>query len=396
MAQSTNNLQDLAAPSTPIDGNIKFAIGILSVGLDNEEANHQNTLLIAVKPNSLSWSRGNTLALRCKAILEEHGIRDMHCKIRESDVILLADTSSPQPPPPATSPPDNESETLPSELQLSFGPIAFDDNVTCRANLTDYLGTTITTVDRSYLTGTKGYYLSLNRKPEEGDPTTVMLFCRHVAMDSKTEANGLKEYRYDPSQTRREAIQMGQKTYQAMVDDLDENALAFADRAAKQGRRHETDRAAINEILAKNSRAFSRTMKRYAAPSSRVFGHLLYASDFMPCTSSGSGQWRRDWALIELDSSRHQTSLGSLSNMVFVGVLDQRAFKAIMRRCERWKGIPAPTPKIDDYAFQLKKAVVPMNELFRPPHVTAYREDNAILVAKYGKTTGLTIVLATL
>ncbi|EHK48596.1 uncharacterized protein TrAtP1_009629 [Trichoderma atroviride] len=77
------------------------AIDILSVGLEKEEAKYHNTLLIAVKSNSLSWSRGNTLALRCKAILEEHGIRDMHCEIRESDVILLTDASSPQPPPPA-------------------------------------------------------------------------------------------------------------------------------------------------------------------------------------------------------------------------------------------------------------------------------------------------------
>lgn len=129
------------------------AIDILSIGLgkpknpeepEKPEAQSHSTLLIAVKSNSLSWSRGNTLALRCKAILEEHGIKDMHCEIRESDVILLTDVSSAQSPPSATPSPDDESGILPSELQLSSGLISMTDNLNCRANLSDCLGTTIT------------------------------------------------------------------------------------------------------------------------------------------------------------------------------------------------------------------------------------------------------------
>ncbi|KAM0470378.1 hypothetical protein ACHAPX_009998 [Trichoderma viride] len=374
------------------------AIDILSVGLEKPEepepeAQYHNTLLVAVKPKSLPWSRGNTLALRCKAILEEHGFKDMHCEIRESDVILLTGAPSAQSPPSATPSPDDESGTLPSELQLSSGLISVNDNVTCRANLSDCLGTTITTMDRSYLRGTKGYYVFVDREPDQGGPTIAMITCRHVAMDSKTEADGLVEYRHEPSQPRREVVQMDQTTYKALLEDVDNNVEIFEEQARQERLNNATDLVTVNEILAGRSSALSRTMKRYAAPSSRVFGHLLYASEFQLSTSSDSAQWPRDWALFELHPSRHKTSLNSLSNTVFVGV-PKTTFRAHMNRCKKgWEGIPASTPKIDGCTFRLKKEVVPVSELFRPPHEIVRKEQNAILVAKYGATTGLTIGL---
>lgn len=67
------------------------AIDILSVGLGVGLKNEfHNTLLIAVAPGSMSWHQGHVLALRCKAILEEHGIKDMHCEIRESTLTFGA------------------------------------------------------------------------------------------------------------------------------------------------------------------------------------------------------------------------------------------------------------------------------------------------------------------
>lgn len=377
------------------------AIDILSIGLEkleepeDSEAGHHNTLLIAVKSNSLSWSRGNTLALRCKAILKEHGIKDMHCEVRESDVVYVTDAPSAQSPPPAASLSDDESDTLPSELKLSSGLISSNDNMKCRANLSDCLGTTITTMDRGYSRGTKGCYFSLNRKPDHGGPTIVALSCRHVAMNSKIEADGLKEYRYEPSQPRREVVQTDQVTYEAILEDVDNNVGIFEEEV-EQGRRYnDAYKVNVMKVLVTNSRALSQTMKRYATPSSRVFGHLLYASDFEPCTSPDGAQWLRNWALIELDSSRHQRPLSSFTNTVFVGVPGKRSFEAVMKSCKKGvNGIPVSTPNIEYCTFRLKKELVPMSELFKPPHATCNRKDeNAIIVAKYGATTGLTIGL---
>jgi hypothetical protein len=369
------------------------AIDILSVGLEEPEAQFHNTLLIAVKAKSLPWSRGNTLALQCKAILEEHGIKNMHCEIRESDVILLTDESLPKSFPPSTTSSDDESEALASELQLSSGPISFDDHPKCRANLTDCLGTTISTKDRGHLSGTKGIYLSLSPQSDGGKPATVILTCRHVTIDSETD--GLKEYRHEQSGSRREVIQMDQTTFHGMVDGIDSSARTFADMSRKGRLLKNAARVNIYGGLAKQSRALSRTMKQYADPSSRVIGHLLYASAYMTCSSDSGARWLRDWALIELHPSRHQASMSSISNKVFTGVLNTESFKERMKDCQRgWQGIRASTPDIDDYTFQLKNVVIPTSELFKPPQVAYYSdEEDAILVAKYGAMTGLTVGL---
>lgn len=42
------------------------------------------TLVISIPPKSMSWNRAIVLALRCKAMMEECGIHNVHCEIRES------------------------------------------------------------------------------------------------------------------------------------------------------------------------------------------------------------------------------------------------------------------------------------------------------------------------
>jgi hypothetical protein len=57
------------------------AIDILRVYMNGD---FHETLMISVNPDSLSWERGYVLAMRCKAMLEEYGIHNVHCEIRES------------------------------------------------------------------------------------------------------------------------------------------------------------------------------------------------------------------------------------------------------------------------------------------------------------------------
>ncbi|KAL6693657.1 hypothetical protein J3F84DRAFT_68575 [Trichoderma pleuroticola] len=60
-----------------------IALDILRVGLNGE---YTLTLMIAVLPDSLSWSDGHPIALRRKGILQAHGIQEAECEIRESVV----------------------------------------------------------------------------------------------------------------------------------------------------------------------------------------------------------------------------------------------------------------------------------------------------------------------
>lgn len=99
------------------------AIDILRVGLNEQ---FQNPLLIAVAPNSMPRQEGHSLALRCKTILEQHGIPDMHCEIRESVAALYADTPAAD----VSSAP----AAAPNDFRLSSEPItgAYPDTVQTR------------------------------------------------------------------------------------------------------------------------------------------------------------------------------------------------------------------------------------------------------------------------
>lgn len=54
------------------------AVDIMRVGLPDDL---HTTLLISVKPDSLTWERGYDIALQCKKISEQHEIYNIDCEI---------------------------------------------------------------------------------------------------------------------------------------------------------------------------------------------------------------------------------------------------------------------------------------------------------------------------
>ncbi|RFU79633.1 hypothetical protein TARUN_2606 [Trichoderma arundinaceum] len=356
------------------------AIDILRVGLNKE---FYPTLLLAVKPDSLSWSRGHAIALRCKAILEDHGIHDVHCEIRESVVTLC--TGGPSTTDSATE------DSTPNDFQLSSMPIT-TPNAAIRADLSDCLGTKIAMKDMDGRAGTKGLYLALSpSSPSGGEPRIVVLTCRHVVIDPKTE--GLQTYSRQASEPLKEVIQVDQPAFEEMLERLEcattqhRNA---ADRLSEQGK---TDSAAIYSHLADSSKALLEAIKPYEASSSRVFGQLLYAPEFNSTSSGHGATWLRDWALIELLPGRHQAQHSALKNKVFVEALETFLFLVENNR-KGWKGLPEPLePIVENCTVELQQVVVPMGEIFSPVHFAEYVDEPAILVAKYGARGGLTLGL---
>ncbi|KAL6890960.1 hypothetical protein GGI43DRAFT_430508 [Trichoderma evansii] len=355
------------------------SINILRVGLKED---FHNTLLIAVAPNSMPWREGHSLALRCKTILEEHGITDMHCEIRESIATLCADAP--------TADTSSAPATAPDDFQLSSEPIDSSYPAYC-AELSDSLGMKIAMKDLDYVVGTKGLYLALPLSTPESERRIVALTCRHVVISSQTE--GLQEYRHQHSQPYKEVIQVDQPTYKRMIESLEAEAKDYrdwADGATQQGR---TRTATNHTRLAIETENLAKSMVRYATPFSRVFGRLLYSPEFI-CKSENGSQWLRDWALIELLPSRHQAQLSSLRNKVYVG--PRQTLNRLIRESERgWAGLPPPPEnlEVEDGTITLTRVVVPKSELIRPPHFTDYSDERAILVAKYGARGGLTLGL---
>lgn len=256
------------------------AIDILRVGLNEE---FHNALLIAVAPDSIPWREGHSLALRCKTILEEHGIADMYCEIRKSVATLYADT------PTTCIHISSAPATALNDFQLSSEPIT-DPHEKIKVELSDSLGTKIAMKDSDFTIGTKGLYLALPSTPE-GESRIVALTCRHVVINSKTE--GLQEYRYEHPQPHKEVIQVDQPNYGRIMTSLKTSAERYENTATKSSVRGQTHLAAVYNELSTQTKSLEQIMEKYRTPSSRIFGHLLYSPEFK-CTSENGDAGLRD------------------------------------------------------------------------------------------------------
>ncbi|KAL7895585.1 hypothetical protein HDV63DRAFT_411991 [Trichoderma sp. SZMC 28014] len=298
------------------------AVDILRIGRDGD---FHTTLLVSVKPASLSWAQAHPITLRCKGILEDHSIDNVHCEIRESIVVPCGNVSSRSESAAATA-------QTPSDFQLSSAATA--NQRADRVDLSDCIGTRISMKDDDTRFGTKGLYLSLKRSDTQD--SIVALTCQHVAANQK---RGRIETRIRRPQTPREVVQIDQPEYEAS--------------------------------------------------SSRTFGTLLFSPEpkysralrDMP----GYDPWLRDWALIELLPSHHQAPLDTLRNRVFVGPPGMLHL-LVRRRMRNFEGLPEllkRVPRAVDGTLPLARTAVPMSEIFQPAH-NAGDDEPKMLVSQHG------------
>ncbi|KAM0484292.1 hypothetical protein ACHAPX_001712 [Trichoderma viride] len=363
------------------------AIDILRVRLNG---NFDTTLLVAVKPGSLTWSEAHPITLRCKKILEEHGLRNIHCEIRESVVVSLCDNA-------ASKVESAAASDTTSQLQLSSAPVPHPETFTTdvRVDLSDYIGTKISMRDVNTRRGTKGLYLTLSPSTAaQGTPRVLALTDRHVVINPKTD---LQEYRHDESQPAREVIQIDQPTYLEKLQDFQDAAIQYRDAAKEHRNFGRDDLAAVYDGVSNDCADIADKMRPYIAPASRVFGKLLYspAFAFAPLQNEGRGHghWLRDWALIELLPSSHQASLGALTNNVFAGQAE-RILMILNKNKKGWAGLPRPFPPLAmNGTMTLTNHYAPTSELLYPAEYNDYNEEPVMFVAKYGAHGELTLGL---
>lgn len=58
--------------------------------LTEDEIKGSVILLLGVEPNTTSWDKAISVALRCKRILEDKGIHDVECEVSEGEFVQLA------------------------------------------------------------------------------------------------------------------------------------------------------------------------------------------------------------------------------------------------------------------------------------------------------------------
>ncbi|KAL7907898.1 hypothetical protein GGI35DRAFT_486864 [Trichoderma velutinum] len=365
------------------------AIDIFCIGFNDD---FPITLMVAVNPATLSWSDGYAITLQCKSILEAYEIYGVECEIRESVVEFYSEVTAESNTDSNTDSNTESNAQIPDTFQLSSARIlesdAFND---IHVDISDRLGTKIAMKHMDSTFGTKGLYLSLQTDSTAGEPKLLALTCRHIVINPETE--GLEKYNRQESGSFKDVIQIDQPTYQWTLNHLRDEARIYHDNADAHATQGNDSAAAPFEHLAKNATTLEQAMGPFVAPSSRVFGQLLFSPELTCIADPTHGsKWLRDWALIQLSPKHHQASFNSIENKVYVGTL--RELLDLFRKGRRGlKGLGAYGPPIVDGCFELQKEVVPMEEILNPAQTSLFFKDPGLLVGKYGAKGGLTLGL---
>ncbi|EHK18414.1 uncharacterized protein TRIVIDRAFT_68435 [Trichoderma virens Gv29-8] len=356
------------------------AVDFLRISLNKE---YQITLMVTVRPDTLTWSQGHPITLRCKSILEEQGIYDVHCEILESVVHFYTEATSRTYSTTDSGVKTDPPSKTPATFQLSSGPIPKGENANTWAQLSDRLGTIISTSPLDGITGTKSLYLSIPPSSTGGEPRIAALTCRHVVIDSKKEGTQM----YQQSQQCKEVIQVDQWTYDWRLRCIGDSVKRRLEAAELRSMTGQTAAPSLTN-LSNEAMVLEQAMKPFEDASSRVFGRLLYSPEFATTSSVPGCAWLRDWALIELLPKNHQAPLGLIQNKVYVGSLDD--FLCTFSKSKGYYNqvLSSGDLEMEDGELQLQTAVVPMNEIFHSPYMD-YTSESGLCVGKYGAKGGL-------
>ncbi|KKP03467.1 hypothetical protein THAR02_04446 [Trichoderma harzianum] len=311
------------------------SIDFLRVGHNGE---YQITLMVAVSPGTLTWNYGHTVALRCKSVLDEHGIHDVPCEILEAVLHLRAE-GEPKNYPTVYS--EVETGSGSTTLQLSSGLVSTKDEDKSHRikDLTDRLGTQIATSQSNNvpISSTKGLYLSIRPACSEDEPQIVALTCRHLMIDSETEGTR----KYQKSRPFKDVIQMDQRTYRSHLWHFEEESKGDSNSGHESSEGRQTHAAASPDELGDNAMVLARAM-------------------------------------------RHQAALSSIQNIVYLGT-ESSIRDCIRRNGEQYQRrlMDLRESLITNGELKLQRVAVPIQEIFTSPETENVHE-SGLLVGKYG------------
>lgn len=360
------------------------ALDILRIGYqrDNEftgqSFEHPVTLLISVEKDSTSWSVGYATVMRCHQLLLQYGIDDVHVEMKESSITLLM--------------PDTPASPAPSVPPIvpKLSAAALKEPLDLNSLLSEYLGQCIASSDRA-AEGTKCLYLR-----DMSNGKILALTCRHVVLSNE---NPNTEYQYDNIIPRHTILQPGNETLAKemlhltyAIQDLDK-IIERVDRNPSLTRREKERRIARNADSKAILQQQERTLRQLEAPSTRVIGHLLFSPMFGMGTTKRGAQRLRDWALIELHQEKHSTDLNMLQNRVVApDWLGRKLAKVAVAEFNESNCYL----EFDGTNTVPLLGTISEREMYnkRLQEVSSTLDASAIMVLKYGRSTGLTMGLA--
>lgn len=357
-----------------LDGIDWTAVDILRVGYERDNTSSGRsfdspvTLLISVKPDSTPFNKAYDTVTECLRILEQFLIFDMQVEMKEGDYICCAPYTIETP-----------SLQVP---QFSAEPLVAGDRF--GAPFSEYLGISIALSERAEHEGTKCLYLRCGNK-------VYALTCRHVVFPP-SEDN--KEYRH-ATDTQRCIIQPGKTTFDKLQQHLGreiESLDASIDLMKLYRNRPdpEADRRQIQNFEAEKDELqnWQATVDAFKDPAARIFGHIAFSPPFSVGLTEYGGKRLRDWALIELDQSKHATPLSLLQNRVVLGA---SAGNTILRHATGWSQLIRTFSLSGDTA--LLWGTIPEHKM-RDSQTRTPDGDRGLFMIKVGRTTGLTTGIA--
>ncbi|KAL6351692.1 hypothetical protein LRP88_15031 [Fusarium phalaenopsidis] len=348
------------------------AIDILRVGYA-DDLPMPVVLMISVIPNAGLFEKSLAIVRRCKQLLDGAGFDDVECEIRESQVSNLLRSSS----------------ALPSLPQLShFTP----RRLTFRPDrdLSDRIRTCISSHDSLAVEGTKCLYLAVRREGQDRE-TIAVLTCRHVAIavakDEKRESN------LDTTMTKK-LVQPGETTFWKHFQYISHMVEHYNRQInLTKGRRDillstpEESESRLKQLYddrAPYQASFDR-LRLMEEPSSRVFGHLLYARAYGIREGIGKDGWLSDWALIELHQDKFERPLGSLTNQILMDSLPSETTELA------YAMQPDADPRLFEKESELSLRGIITEASMMKQSDTEARYVSGLVVAKLGGASNLTL-----
>lgn len=322
------------------------------------------TLFVTVQPStpSATWGHAYSIAMRCKEILENFDINDVHCEIKEGQVYQKA----------------------------RLTPVDFDpssEDAMFKKQFSENISASIAPRHAPREEGMKGLYLRF-RMPDEPDQT-VLLTSRHVALPSLEvdEAIWVAEDASDrPSYP---IIQPSNTTVEKYTRYLLEKRKRYwQQRTTLNPRPSRDDRMSADEwravkanwdaisVKLKDTQRDIEKLEELSDPDTRIIGHVVISPylSFRPKHDQDCS--KADYALIRLSQAKHQTALNSLENRLHVGNKSHEDAASLFKNT----GLQVPR---GIGKSSLLKGKIPEAELFR-------ERSRPLLVGKCGNGSNLT------
>ncbi|KAM5351921.1 hypothetical protein ACJ41O_004644 [Fusarium nematophilum] len=385
-----------------LDGINWSAIDILRIGYERsnhrtgEKFGHPVTLLISVHKDSTTWAKGLAVVVRCHEILQLHGIQDVHCEMRESHFSRGV---------------SHRGEAPASAPMVASGQA--DPQTEIRALRSEYLGLSIAASNNPAREGTKCLYLRLKDTGK-----IVALTCRHVIFHEFKIEPAFSQVDSD-AQPRWTVIQPGDKTLAQHRERISQNfkdIKDMSDRMESSMSLHEMAETTWADTKMPTETKLRITQERYKqvkssletlrlakrdldelSDATRIFGHVIYAPGLGTNCTDTNGDRLRDWALIELHVGEHTTPPDDICNQVFIGNASKAEEQVKRARdVEGFRQLTYPAFDTETSTVFLRGTLIPEAEMRKPSEgAMSLGDDPAILVAKYGSSTGFTLGLAT-